>query len=638
MLENVFKISTQKVQTPTSATPKTTGRAPVERTCVGKEHYIRLRDGEYATRIVNVTEGGKKEFIIHTDCEIFRLCAKDFVYQDDTNYVTFTPEARDYERLPDSDREVPIRYVYDRALAQYEEQERRKAEAALGLPRDEEEEEVPYNPIPKDERDVQTLQQPHDGFTEFTDYARSTGEQLAAKFDLSVPQGGRRREFNEFGVGQSTNRTSSFDSKPKVEPWTSTSRSGIAPDPRAGLNPTPYGASSIPQRGRRSRSSSESSDPGKRRLRFSDPSGGPPPSGPTSSGLQQAGDNQGRAESVKIQSIPEYTGERGKKAREFIGKCELAFRDHTRRVLEVRARTRNQEFPRYISGQEKVEKVLSLCSEQAFDWASVYIENIDNRQWANSRQLYNWDEFRTAFLAQFSSVDPERSAERELQTLRQGNEKIAVHTGKFRNLASQTSWNDEAKIAWYRNTLGQRILDVMAASPNIPNDYETFLNWSIRIGENLEFNSQSRGGFGTGNNRSQPNRRNGGTFSSSNWRRNDNSGNGASTSNIRSRPNSLSPEENARYRKENLCFKCGMAGHIARNCRVRQGNNSGNSAQAGRNNGSYQGRQNASGTGMGDGNEDEPSEPLLPIQHTLRSIKSNGNEGPNDGGFSDFQY
>ncbi|KAG8986916.1 hypothetical protein FRB94_002357 [Tulasnella sp. JGI-2019a] len=99
--------------------------------------------------------------------------------------------------------------------------------------------------------------------------------------------------------------------------------------------------------------------------------------------------------------------------------------------------------------------------------------------------LNSASKFKDAFLAQFSSIDLVETTTQELSRLNQSR-KISEFTTRFRELASQTKWNDESKVAMFYTKLSNRIKDVIIASPVVPTKYEEYVNWAIKIGERLE--------------------------------------------------------------------------------------------------------------------------------------------------------
>lgn len=228
------------------------------------------------------------------------------------------------------------------------------------------------------------------------------------------------------------------------------------------------------------------------------------------------------------------------KAREFISKCEIyfahydaEFKDH-----EVRARF-----------------VLFLCEESAYAWAAAYIDAMASKQGGLYDTAKKWEDFKKAFLAQFSSIDQKQSATRQLAQLRQSG-KVSVYAAKFRELAAQTDWNDDSKIAVYYNGLRDTIKTTIATATSIPDKYEEYVNWTIRIGDRLDmaFTERSRPSNGPGRNR---NRRLPGSSSFS-----PGSGGrpGPSANSARS---GLSREDAERHMRENRCFKCHQVGHRA---------------------------------------------------------------------------
>lgn len=226
------------------------------------------------------------------------------------------------------------------------------------------------------------------------------------------------------------------------------------------------------------------------------------------------------------------------KAREFMAKCLLFFEWNSSAFTDDSA---------------KVKFVLFLCEDAAYTWAASYIDAVSDSNNPLYAVTQKWVDFKAAFLAQFSSVDQEQTATRQLARLRQDG-KVSSYAARFRELASQTKWNDESKIAVYYNGLRDAVKGIISTAVTVPDKYEDYVNWTIKIGDRLDMASAERS-RPPSSNLPRGNRPRGNLPFNRNGRRQ-----GIPTSNSRY---GLSSEETQRYMQEKRCFKCHKEGHRA---------------------------------------------------------------------------
>ncbi|KAG8985144.1 hypothetical protein FRB94_003999 [Tulasnella sp. JGI-2019a] len=135
----------------------------------------------------------------------------------------------------------------------------------------------------------------------------------------------------------------------------------------------------------------------------------------------------------------------GSKAREFYVKCEIYF---------------NAYSGAFDTDLKKSWFILYLCKEAAYAWASSYVGAISDSAHKLRPILEDGVKFKTAFLAQFSSIDPVQAAAFKLNRLHHTGT-ISEFSARFRELASQTDWNDPSKISFYYSKLQDRIKDII---------------------------------------------------------------------------------------------------------------------------------------------------------------------------------
>ncbi|KAG8983556.1 hypothetical protein FRB94_005491 [Tulasnella sp. JGI-2019a] len=157
----------------------------------------------------------------------------------------------------------------------------------------------------------------------------------------------------------------------------------------------------------------------------------------------------------------------GSKAREFYAKCEIYFDTYS---------------GAFDTDLKKSWFILYLCKEAAYAWALSYMGAISDSVHKLRPILEDGVKFKTVFLAQFSSIDPVQAATFKLNRLHHTGT-ISEFSARFRELASQTDWNDPSKISFYYSKLQDRIKDTIAQAASTCDSYKDYVNWAIQIGE-----------------------------------------------------------------------------------------------------------------------------------------------------------
>ena len=245
----------------------------------------------------------------------------------------------------------------------------------------------------------------------------------------------------------------------------------------------------------------------------------------------------------------EADGKIATKAREFISKLDSYYRHNAKQ---------------FINEADKCEFALIRCEKTAYHWASTYLDQItleqEERNPTIHKGLTSWRTWKEQFIAQFSSINVEQAALRELELLRYAG-KIAQFTAEFRRITNQISWDEKARKDKFKSKLPLFIQESLARTPssNQPSDVEEFYNYVIELGEQMEqfqtirrSTDQTRGSF---------NRGRGG------FRR----GSFQPRPGYEPRPNlyqgntrfNISREEYNKRREVKRCFRCNKEGHFA---------------------------------------------------------------------------
>lgn len=249
---------------------------------------------------------------------------------------------------------------------------------------------------------------------------------------------------------------------------------------------------------------------------------------------------------VRLSMPAKYDGD-PKLCRGFLSQCSLH--------LEMSA----DLFP---SERAKVAFVLSLLSGKALAWATPLWDRNDPAT-ANVQSFFQ--EFRSVF------EEPARaaSAETALLNLTQGSSSVGDYAIRFRTLASELSWNNEALCATFKKGLSSAIKDVLATR-EVPTNLSDLIHLATRIdmrfAERREELLQEKG---TARPRRSP--RLAPIFLHSPQ----SSAGSPAEEAMQVDRSRLTPQERNRRRDENLCLYCASTDHFLKNCPLRpprQGN------------------------------------------------------------------
>ncbi|KAM4771047.1 cytochrome b5 reductase 4 [Rhinophrynus dorsalis] len=174
------------------------------------------------------------------------------------------------------------------------------------------------------------------------------------------------------------------------------------------------------------------------------------------------------------------------------------------------------------------------------------------------------DEFVGAFYRVFDILGHQVSASKHLMTIRQGAYTVAEYAIKFRTLAAEVNWNNEALVAAFSQGLCNMIKDEIAAR-DLPRDLDELISFTILIDTRLRKRPSFKECLRRLPSRLAP------SFthppmppSPPTPPESDSSG----SEPMQLGDTRLTGEERAFQRKEGLCLYCGKPGHLLRSCPV----------------------------------------------------------------------
>ena len=207
---------------------------------------------------------------------------------------------------------------------------------------------------------------------------------------------------------------------------------------------------------------------------------------------------------------------------------------------------------RYATDAVKIATVGSLLKGDALAWYNPFIEWPDKHKAA----LASWKEFLTVMNSAFSDPDLEAVAEAKIRNLKQGRGAASAYVSRFKQIASDLSWNDAALISQFRAGLSEAVKDMLVYQDPLPTGLEEFHNLAIRLDNRIFERDQDKRRAGPKLSNPLPSNTPSPTVPVP-----------MDIDAVTSRRRGpLSQEERARRFEQGLCMYCGQPGHRAYNC------------------------------------------------------------------------
>jgi hypothetical protein len=245
----------------------------------------------------------------------------------------------------------------------------------------------------------------------------------------------------------------------------------------------------------------------------------------------------------------EFDGSKPSEYRQFLRACEHTF--------EVQA-------SRYPTERVRIIFALSYLADGPQRYFQTLFEQTNSK-------LTTWAEFKTRFISAYGDPDIEHTAARKLKDLRQTGS-ATNYAATFMELASFLDYNDKALKDQFEYGLKQDITDIINHLPAeiVPTEFEKFKDWVIAL-DKRQYGSKRD----SQKNQNQQARNSNGRFAPTSTTTtttpisNSTPQTGPvpivvdATSGF---PKKLTPEEREKLRSQRACFRCRLAGHMARDC------------------------------------------------------------------------
>ena len=242
----------------------------------------------------------------------------------------------------------------------------------------------------------------------------------------------------------------------------------------------------------------------------------------------------------KAPPIEKYNGDAAT-CRSFLTLCSLTF---------------DLQPQSFSTERSRVAFMITNLTGRAREWATAEWEN-------DSAICHSATTFSAALRRVFDHHTPGREAARGLLTLRQGNSRVSDHSIRFRILAADSGWNQDALFDTFLRSLSDDIQDQLAPL-DLPSDFESLVDLAIKIDNRLHDRRTERARTSM---RMLPPRARpettchpqppapAGTVAPA-----------SSEEPMQLGRTSLTPEERRRRRDEGRCFYCGELGHLNAGC------------------------------------------------------------------------
>ena len=132
----------------------------------------------------------------------------------------------------------------------------------------------------------------------------------------------------------------------------------------------------------------------------------------------------------------------------------------------------------YPTNASQVRLVGTLLTSITLSWFAPLLET-------KSPLLNNVEEFIKEFKACFGDIDGARTIINKIRTLRQGDHQTSTNAAKFRLIASDILWDEQALMEQFRSSLRSDVKDLLLTFPEDLKSLTEVISRAIRCDSHL---------------------------------------------------------------------------------------------------------------------------------------------------------